>query len=247
MCIALVGRDPALMNRGFIFVAQAFVEDGGISVKSKTETAYAHLEQGLLDGTYVPGYRIVISQLVRETGISAIPWREAIRQLEAEGWLEMVHNVGARVATFDTGAYEHSVEIVARLEGYATAAASSRLDDGALAEAGKINGEMIEALENFDPARFSTLNREFHCVFYDHCGDDHLRKLIANELNRSDLIRRTVFASVPERAHDSVEEHKELIRLLERRAPFDEIERVARQHKLNLLQALKEHEQAARG
>jgi DNA-binding GntR family transcriptional regulator len=139
------------------------------------------------------------------------------------------------------------VEIVARLEGYATAAASSRLDDDALATARKINGEMTEALENFDAARFSVLNREFHSVFYAHCGDDHLRKLIANELNRSDLIRRTVFASVPERARDSVEEHEELIRLLEERAPFDKIERVARQHKLNLLQALKEHEKLVRG
>jgi DNA-binding GntR family transcriptional regulator len=209
---------------------------------SKSEAAYSLLKGRLLDGTYVPGYRIVINQLVRETGISAIPWREAIRQLEAEGWLEMIRNVGARVASFDTQAYEHTVQVLARLEGYATAAAADRLDPEALSRARQINADMIRALEDFDPIRFSSLNRDFHFVFYENCGDDHLFRLISNEWNRLDLIRRTVFSSVPQRGRDSVREHEALLELLEAHAPFEEIERVARQHKLNMLRLLHEHE-----
>ncbi|MFT3866408.1 MAG: GntR family transcriptional regulator [Solirubrobacterales bacterium] len=209
---------------------------------SKSEEAYAMLKGRLLDGTYVPGYRIVINQLVRETGISAIPWREAIRQLEAEGWLEMIRNVGARVATFDTEAYEHTVQVLARLEGYATAAAADRLDATELARARQINQEMIRALEDFDPIRFSSLNRDFHFVFYENCGDDHLCRLISNEWHRLDLIRRTVFSSVPERGRESVQEHEGMLELLEGNESFDEIEGVARQHKLNMLRALHEHE-----
>jgi DNA-binding GntR family transcriptional regulator len=212
---------------------------------SKSEAAYSLLKGRLLDGTYVPGYRIVINQLVRETGISAIPWREAIRQLEAEGWLEMIRNVGARVATFDTEAYEHTVQVLARLEGYATAAAADRLDDKSLALARQINADMITALEDFDPIRFGQLNREFHFVFYENCGDEHLCRLISNEWHRLDLIRRTVFSSVPERGRDSVQEHEALLDLLEAHESFDEIERVARQHKLNMLRALHEHEAKA--
>jgi DNA-binding GntR family transcriptional regulator len=211
--------------------------------QSKADQAYSILKQRLLDQTYVAGYRLVINQLVRETGISAIPWREAIRRLEAEGWLELVRNVGARVATFDTETYEHTLQVLARLEGYATAAASPRLTAGDLAAARKINGDLAQALEDFDPIRFSSLNREFHFIFYERSGDPHLCRLISNEWHRLDLIRRTAFSSVPGRARDSVKEHERLLEMVEQKAPFDAIESFARQHKLNMLQAL--HEQDA--
>jgi DNA-binding GntR family transcriptional regulator len=210
--------------------------------QSKADMAYAMLKQRLLDQTYVAGYRLVINQLVRETGISTIPWREAIRRLEAEGWLEIVRNVGARVATFDTETYEHTLEVLARLEGYATAAASSRLTAADLTRAHKINKDMIRALEDFDPVRFSALNREFHFIFYDRAGDTHLCGLISNEWHRLDLIRRTVFSSVPGRARNSVREHEALLELLEQHEAFEVIENFARQHKLNMLHALHEHD-----
>lgn len=213
----------------------------------KTDAAYALLKGRILDHTYVPGYRIVVDQLARETRISAVPWREAIRRLEAEGWLEIVRNVGARVATFDTDAYAQTLEVLARLEGYATAIAQPRLTAAEIAAARAINDQMLEALEGFDPARFSALNREFHFVFYDHCGDAHLCALITNEWHRLDLIRRTVFSSVPGRARESVTEHESLLVLLETDAPSAEIEHVARQHKLNTLHRLHEHEREERG
>jgi DNA-binding GntR family transcriptional regulator len=204
--------------------------------------AYALLKERLLNQTYVAGYRLVINQLVRETGISAIPWREAIRRLEAEGWLEIVRNVGARVATFDTETYEHTVEVLARLEGYATAASGPHLTDADLASARAINEDMVRALENFDPVRFSSLNKDFHFVFYENAGDTHLCRLISNEWTRLDLIRRTAFSTVPGRARRSVEEHEELLRLLGSRESSEVVERFARQHKLNMLQALHEHD-----
>jgi len=216
-----------------------------VASQSKADRAYSVLKERILDGTYVGGYRLVIDQLARETGISAIPWREAIRRLEAEGWLELVRNVGARVTTFDTATYGQAVEVIARLEGYATALAQPLLDSDAIAEARKINERMVEALENFDPVRFSSLNREFHFIFYERCGDEHLLKLIHSEWHRLDLIRRTVFSSVPLRARASVSEHEALLELIERPGSFDDIETAARQHKLNLLQALRDHESEA--
>ena len=194
---------------------------------NRTETAYSILKGRLFDGTYVPGYRIVINQLVRETGISAIPWREAIRQLEAEGWLETTRHVGPSVATFDAGVYEKSVQVLARLEGYVTAVASRRLAAEDLVAMRKINRKMEAALADFDPISLSSLNREFHFILYDNCGDEHLGRLISNEWNRVDLIRRGALRSIPERARDVVREHEALLDLVEAEAPPDEIEAVA--------------------
>jgi DNA-binding GntR family transcriptional regulator len=207
---------------------------------SKSEAAYSLLKGRLLDGTYVPGYRIVINQLVRETGISAIPWREAIRQLEAEGWLETIRHVGPRVATFDADVYEKSVQVLARLEGYVTAVASRRLTTEDLSTAREINTKMEAALADFDPISLSSLNREFHFIFYDSCGDEHLNRLIRNEWNRVDLIRRGALRSIPERARDVVREHETLLELVEDDASLEQIEEVAASHRLSTLKVLSE-------
>ncbi len=128
---------------------------------SKADIAYSWLWERIIEGVYGPGYRVVIDQLVRETGISSIPWREAIRRLEAEGWMEVVPQVGARITTFDTNAYAQTMQVLARLEGYATALALPNLTPDTIAAALKVNQNMAKALEDFDPVRFTQLNRGF--------------------------------------------------------------------------------------
>jgi DNA-binding GntR family transcriptional regulator len=219
-------------------------DDHKTSTPNRTEAAYSILKERLFDGTYVPGYRIVINQLVRETGISAIPWREAIRRLVAEGWLETIRNVGPRVATFDADVYDQSVQVLARLEGYVTAVASGLLAAGDLATAREINTKMEAALADFDPISLSTLNREFHFIFYDKSGDEHLSRLIRNEWNRVDLIRRGALRSIPERARDVVREHEALLDLIEGDAPLEQIEEAAAIHRLSTLKVLSERSDA---
>jgi len=68
---------------------------------SKHEHAYTVIRQRILNGTYQPGHRLVIGTVAGELGISAVPVREAIRRLEAEGRVVYRHNVGARVAPVD--------------------------------------------------------------------------------------------------------------------------------------------------
>ena len=52
---------------------------------TKQELVYREVRERILAGTYVPGFRIVIDALAEEFGVSALPVREAIRRLEAEG------------------------------------------------------------------------------------------------------------------------------------------------------------------
>jgi DNA-binding GntR family transcriptional regulator len=210
---------------------------------TKADISYALLKERIAKGVYGPGYRVVIDQLARETGISSIPLREAIRRLEAEGWLEFIPKVGARVTVFDTNAYTQTMQVLARLEGYATALAQHQLTAEDIEAAREINRDMAQALDDFDPARFTKLNRQFHASIYEHCGDEHLRSLIATERGRLDMIRGATLSYVPGRARASVVEHDALLNLLA--APgfnFDAIEAAARQHNLNTLQSVMAHE-----
>src|SRR5437867_2745232 len=57
----------------------------------------AKLRDAILGGRHEPGERLAISAIARRYGVSAIPVREALRGLEAEGIVEFSPNRGAVV------------------------------------------------------------------------------------------------------------------------------------------------------
>ncbi|MEJ2859306.1 MULTISPECIES: GntR family transcriptional regulator [unclassified Saccharothrix] len=204
--------------------------------KSKTQYAYETLRDRIVGGRYGPGARLVFDRIARELGVSPVPVREAVRRLQAEGWVVFEPNVGAQVAEFDPDGYRHSMEALALLEGHAVASAA--LSRRLLDRAAHLNDLMAASLVEFDPLGFTRLNREFHLLLCGECPNPRLRDLITTEWARLDLSRRTTFALVPGRAHESVAEHAELLRLLRAGAPADQVERFARDHKLNTLRAV---------
>jgi DNA-binding GntR family transcriptional regulator len=206
---------------------------------SRVELAYATIRERITTGVYGPGYRLVLDELAREIGSSPVPVREAVRRLEAEGYVDFQRHVGARVASFDEHEFEQAVQVVAVLEGYATALAAPRMRRTDIAKARKINDRMRAALADFDPIRFSALNREFHFVIYDRCPNTHVRSLLEAQWSRLDTIRRSVFAFVPGRAQSSVAEHAELLDLIAIGAPAERLERLARAHKLHTADAVR--------
>lgn len=214
---------------------------GGRAAGSKHEAAYELVKARIVDGTYGPGYRLVLEQLAREFGFSPVPVREAIRRLEAEGYVEFIRNVGARVAHLDTEAYGQAMQALALLEGYATALAAPRMRASDIKRARETNHLMADALTAFDPASFTELNHRFHSVILDRCPNTYVRHLAAGEWARMDMVRRSSFAFVPGRARGSVDEHERIIALIEAGADAHAIELAAREHKLGTLHALMEH------
>ncbi|SES38988.1 GntR family transcriptional regulator [Actinokineospora terrae] len=204
--------------------------------RSKTQYAYETLKQRIVDGWYGPGTRLVFDRIARDLGVSAVPVREAVRRLEAEGWVVFERNVGAQVAGVDPDQYRHAMHTLALLEGHAMATA--RLTPAALSRAATLNERMRATLAAFDPLGFTRLNREFHLLLCGGCPNPHLRDLVTREWNLLDVLRRSTFALVPGRARESVEEHDELLRLLRTGAPAAEVEAFARQHKLNTVSAV---------
>lgn len=211
---------------------------------SKADQCYEILRQGIMEGTFAPGHRLVIDKLAREYGISTVPWREAVRRLEAEGWVDIVRNAGAVVKTFDTESWERTMQLLARLEGYATALSAPHLTSEDLEHARALNREMSFALDGFDPARFGALNREFHQLLCSRCDDARVSTLVVDEWTRLELIRRSAFWYAPGRAHASLAEHDGLIDLIAGGADPEVIEAAARRHELNTVMAIQAHEES---
>ena len=62
--------------------------------RSLTQIIVELIRQGIYEGTYKPGTRLNIADLAQSFSASAVPVREALRNLEAEGLVEFRPNRG---------------------------------------------------------------------------------------------------------------------------------------------------------
>jgi DNA-binding GntR family transcriptional regulator len=207
------------------------------SKRNKQEQAYSIIRERIFNGNYVPGYRLVIDRLARELGISPVPIREAIRRLEAEGWVEYHPNAGAQVASVDASKYEEEMTVLALLEGYATALAATHLGAEDVKHLRELNTSMHCALQAADIPAFSRLNKEFHFFIYDHCHSNYLVELLRATKDRLEVRGHTDFSYIPQRIRASIEEHTQLLDMIERHASHNEIEQMVREHKLRTYEA----------
>lgn len=206
---------------------------------NKHERTYAHIRKRILEGDYAPGHRLVLDGLARELGISPVPVREALRRLEAEGFIVYRPNVGAQVAPVDDERWESEMRVLAVLEGHATALATDFMRPGDFKRLRELNARMGPALEDTDMMSFAVLNRAWHFTIYERCPNRYLVEMLGETNERLDALRRTVFTYVPERGRQSLAEHAHIIELLERSAPFDVVEATARAHKLQTVEAFR--------
>jgi len=204
---------------------------------NKHELAYRLIRERIVAAVYQPGQRLIIDALARDLNMSQVPIREAIRRLQAEGWISYRHNSGPEVANIGLDQWQQTMELLAVLEGYATALAAEQLQPDDLAQLQHHADAMQHALEQFDLLGFSDSNRAFHRVIYARCPNPILVERISETQDQLDAMRGTLLPSVPQRGADSIAEHLKLIDLLTERASFQEIERYAREHKLHFLQA----------
>jgi len=204
---------------------------------NKHELAYRLIRERIEGAVYQPGQRLVIDALARDLNMSQVPIREAIRRLQAEGWITYRHNSGPEVANIGLEQWHATMEVLAILEGYATALAAPAVGAGDIVQLRDLAQAMQHAMEQFDLLGFSASNRQFHRVIYARCPNPVLVERISETQAQLDAMRGTLFPSVPQRGADSISEHLELIELIERGAAFDEIEAHARNHKLNFLAA----------
>jgi DNA-binding GntR family transcriptional regulator len=206
---------------------------------SKQERTYATLRARILDGTYGPGQRLVIDALARDLAVSPMPVREAIRRLEAEGWVVYQRHQGAQVAPLDQDSWVEALSTLAVLEGYATALSAPHLTAADIEQVRAINGEMNDALEALDVMAASDHNLAFHRALTDRCPNAYLRRELATIQERLNTLRSSIFMFVPTRGMVSVDEHEQLVAMIERGSKPQKIERFARAHKLHTVEAVR--------
>src|ERR1700761_4737172 len=127
----------------------------GLIIVNKQERTYTIIRDRIHVGSLAPLARLSIDAIARELGVSPIPVREALRRLEAEGWVRFTPNVGAIVSPVDATSWEQAMVALAVLEGAASGEASQNLRKSDLTRLRKIAAAMEDAAAHADPRRFS--------------------------------------------------------------------------------------------
>nr|WP_153328242.1 MULTISPECIES: GntR family transcriptional regulator [Pseudomonas] len=137
------------------------------------------LRNAILDGRLPCGTAIRQEALAKLFGVSRMPVREALRQLEAQGLLQVVQYKGAVVAPLIEDNSLETYELRQLLEAQALRLSVPLLSKEDFEEA----EGYIEALEiEKDFGKIGTLNRQFHQALYCKAPNKKLLALIESGL-----------------------------------------------------------------
>lgn len=120
------------------------------------------LLQGILTGHYPPGSRIVETRVAQELGTSQAPVREALRDLEALGVVEIVAYRGARVRRPTRSELLEAFVIRTELESLAARLALPTITDTDLDELQGYIDEMHRAVREGDAHAEALADARFH-------------------------------------------------------------------------------------
>lgn len=183
---------------------------------TKAEAIYHDIKKSIIDGTLMPGTHLIIKQLADQYGVSDIPVREALKNLNAEGLIETIPHTGSRVTGFSLKNIEDMLQMRECLEPYASKLAARYIEEEAICEMEEIHEELKRAFAAEDEIAYRENNRKFHALMVKACSNDMMTKTILT-LIESEKRMRLVFRLFPEILDISNQEHGLMVEYLKAR------------------------------
>jgi DNA-binding GntR family transcriptional regulator len=163
----------------------------------------------ILEGYYLPGSRLDQRALADKLKVSLIPVRESLRQLEAEGWVNLYPHRGAFVTTMSPDELQEIYLIRGTLEELITQLAVPSLSPETLRRLGELIVEMEHATKARDADKLLVLNRDFHFTIYEVAHRPLLIQIIVSLWDRSTRYRK-FYTHLLDRAPQALAEHKQI-------------------------------------
>lgn len=151
------------------------------------------LRNAIIDGRLPSGTALRQQELATLFGVSRMPVREALRQLEAQSLLQVVAHKGAIVAPLigEDAADTYALRIILETEALRQSIPLLDAEDIAAAR------HYIELLENeTSHAELGRFNRLFHMALYSKSPNRKLLRLIEDELNQEERFLRFHLSSM---------------------------------------------------
>lgn len=179
--------------------------------QTKEEYVADFLREGIISGQFPRGSKLKQAQIAEMIGTSITPVREAIKLLEAEGFILGSSHRGATVAPFDINATEEITDLRVTLECKLGLKAVNRLSTQDIDELRKLQDQIEDASARGDRDAVRSINYRFHELIY-----------IAADLPQTLRFVRTLWARYPfdlinkldHRIDRASQEHREMLSAL---------------------------------
>lgn len=183
-----------------------------IKRQTLTSAVTESLRQRILSGEFTDGQQLRQEALSNEYGVSRVPVREALRQLEAEGLIQIIDHKGALVSKLSLDDVLELLEIRAVLEGELLRASIPCQSSADLQLAAQVLAEFEQGLRDNDVRHWGEMNSRFHMALYRSAKRPNTLALIQQLHNKTDRYTRMqiLFTQTMERAH---QEHTRLLEL----------------------------------
>lgn len=185
-----------------------------IYVKSLREQVYELLRKELTEGKLLPGSAVNLTEISAQLGISKTPLRDALIQLEVEGFVTISPRRGIYVNRLSIDEIRHIYEIVGSLETTVLISVFRRLDKSHTKRMKQLNVAIKQALDCKDYSTYYERNIEFHNVFLDLSDNQPLRNIVMTMKRRLyDFPRRGYIA---EWEQHNCDDHAHFVKAIEK-------------------------------
>ncbi len=204
-------------------IAGGSIGDRHLSLRDQV---LAELRSRIIDAQYRPGERLTEDRLAADFGVSRNPVREALRVVEAEGFIQLQPRRGAIVASPDERTMRDMFAARAVLEPLAARIAAERATAHELAGLRRLLDDARDATNDGDFARVAELNSALHHAVMQMSGNRWLVQFSTAMYRHVHWVFRL---GASHRAVHSWEEHVRLVEALEAHDPAS-AEEAARDH-----------------
>jgi DNA-binding GntR family transcriptional regulator len=180
--------------------------DRGAPPRTATQYVLEALRDGIATRKLEEGQQLVQNDIAETLNVSRMPVREALRILEAEGWVEFSPRRGAVVASLSVNDVPQIFEIRFALEALALRKSVPAISSTILDRAASFLDDMDA---ESDIGRWVDLNRRFHLTLYAEAGA-RLLDLIESQYAAVDRYLRLELAEM-HNADESQEEHRAIL------------------------------------
>lgn len=188
----------------------------GISSAKRSEIAYSQIKEWLLSGSVRP-HEVFSSYKISEAlNLSRTPVTEALKQLEQEGFIEIIPQVGCRIRNPDLAEVQENFLIRAVLEGLGAEMAAKERTEADMRKLKKIYSDGIVAAEKNDFIEYAKCNRLFHLEIAGLSKMERLISLIKQFWDNVSYQAASVDFLL-ERHDVSLEQHEKILTAIEKK------------------------------
>jgi DNA-binding GntR family transcriptional regulator len=208
--------------------------------KTITDYLATALRTAIHDGQFADGEELNQVELANFFGVSRVPIREALRQLQAEGLVQNIAHHRTIVAGLTPSQIVELIEMRAVLEAHMLRKCASKLDKATLDRIRRICDE-TDRLKDYG-ARWVLKNWEFHRALY--AAADSQAMVDAVERIHLKIERYARQAGTAERQRQAAAEHRQIFNAIQRR-DYPKAATLLEQHILHTGTVIRQHHEAA--